>query len=224
MSSFKVILLVSISTQCLMCAATVNVTVQLEQNITLPCYINSSSEMAWYRLSSEKIALLISAARGNLQKKDLITYHNEDQSHFGLEADRGLDSISLVIIGVRESDLGLYYCALGISAKTMHFGTAIRLTFADAEANRSSVSVGCRTHLLCAYVVCGFCTILCVCVLCFKQGSSRVNCISCVKENSNVRAAQVQYSSLRFLRQPRTTAPAPAPVNVTYATIANHTS
>lgn len=113
-----------------MCAATVNVTVQLEQNVTLPCYINSSSEMAWYRLSSEKIALLISAARGKLQKKDFITYHNEDQSHFRLEADRGLDSVSLTITGVRESDLGLYYCALGISANTMHFGTAVRLTFA----------------------------------------------------------------------------------------------
>uniref|UniRef100_A0A9J8DDD9 Ig-like domain-containing protein n=1 Tax=Cyprinus carpio carpio TaxID=630221 RepID=A0A9J8DDD9_CYPCA len=123
--------LTCISTQCLMCAATVNVTVQLEQNVTLPCYINSSSEMAWYRLSSEKIALLISAARGKLQKKDFITYHNEDQSHFRLEADRGLDSVSLTINGVRESDLGLYYCALGISANTMHFGTAVRLTFAD---------------------------------------------------------------------------------------------
>uniref|UniRef100_A0A673IG17 Immunoglobulin domain-containing protein n=1 Tax=Sinocyclocheilus rhinocerous TaxID=307959 RepID=A0A673IG17_9TELE len=103
---------------------------KLEQNVTLPCYINSSSEMAWYRLSSEKIALLISAARGNLKKKDFITYHNEDQSHFRLEADRRLDSVSLAITGVRESDLGLYYCALGISAKTMHFGTAVRLTFA----------------------------------------------------------------------------------------------
>lgn len=113
-----------------MCAATVNVTVQLEQNVTLPCYINSSSEMAWYRLSSKKITLLISAARGNLKKEDLVTYYNENGSHFGLEADRRLDSVSLVIAGVRESDLGLYYCALGVSAKTMRFGTAVRLTFA----------------------------------------------------------------------------------------------
>ncbi len=116
-----------ISTQCH--TATVNMSVQLEQNVTLPCYLNSSSEMAWYRLSSEKITLLISAARGNLQKKDFVTYYNENGSHFRLEADR-LDSVSLAIAGVRESDLGLYYCALGVGAKTMRFGTAVRLTFA----------------------------------------------------------------------------------------------
>uniref|UniRef100_A0A673JIR1 Ig-like domain-containing protein n=1 Tax=Sinocyclocheilus rhinocerous TaxID=307959 RepID=A0A673JIR1_9TELE len=112
-----------ISTQCH--ADTVNMSVQLEQNVTLPCFLNSSSEMAWYRLSSEKITLLISAARGNLKKKDLVTYYNENGSHFGLEADRRLDSVSLVIAGVRESDLGLYYCALGVSAKTMRFGTIV---------------------------------------------------------------------------------------------------
>ncbi|XP_042601640.1 uncharacterized protein LOC122140773 [Cyprinus carpio] len=220
MSIFKVILLVSISTQCH--ADTVNMSVRLEQNVTLPCFLNSSSEMAWYRLSSEKITLLISAARGNLKKEDLVTYYNENGSHFGLEADRRLDSVSLVIAGVRESDLGLYYCALGVSAKTMRFGTAVRLTFADAEQQRSSDSVGCRTLLVCACVMCGFCSILCVCVLCYRQGSSRVSCTSCVSENSNIKAAQVQYASLRFLRRSR--AAPPAPVNVTYAAITNHTS
>ncbi|XP_026144121.1 uncharacterized protein LOC113119114 [Carassius auratus] len=220
MSFFKVILLVSISTQCH--ADTVNMSVLLEQNVTLPCFLNSSSEMAWYRLSSEHITLLISAARGNLNKKDLVTYYNENGSHFGLEADRRMDSVSLVISGVRESDLGLYYCALGVRAKTMHFGTAVRLTFEDAELRRSSESVGCRMLLVCACVVCGVCSTLCVTVLCYRQGSSRVCCISCVTENSNVKAAQVQYSSLRFLRRSRATAP--APVNVIYAAINNHTS
>ncbi len=85
--------------------------------------------MAWYRLSSEKITLLISAARGNLHKKDLVTYYNENGSHFGLQADR-LGSVSLAIAGVRESDLGLYYCALGVSVNTLRFGTAVRLTLA----------------------------------------------------------------------------------------------
>ncbi|KAK2887353.1 hypothetical protein Q8A67_015581 [Cirrhinus molitorella] len=148
MSSFKLILLVSISTHYLMCAATVNVSVRQEQNITLSCYLNSSSEMAWYRLSSEKITLLISAAKGKLQKKDFITYYNKDNSHFQLEADGMLDSVSLAITGVRESDLGLYYCALGVGLKTMHFGPALRLTFADAEQQHSSSSVGCRTLLV----------------------------------------------------------------------------
>ncbi|KAF4100039.1 uncharacterized protein LOC131525454 isoform X1 [Onychostoma macrolepis] len=220
MSIFKLILLLSFSTQCH--TATVNMSVQLEQNVTLPCFLNSSSEMAWYRLSSDNITLLISGARGKLAKNYFVTYYNKDESHFGLEADSRLDSVSLAIAGVRESDLGLYYCALGVSAKTMRFGTAVRLTFADAEQRRSSESVGCRTLLVCACVVCGICCILCVCVLCYRQGSSKVSCISCVTENSNVKAAQVQYASLRFLRRSR--AAAPAPVNVIYAAIANHTS
>ncbi|XP_050960212.1 V-set and immunoglobulin domain-containing protein 8 [Labeo rohita] len=218
MSTFRLILLVSISTQYVMCAATVNVSVQQEQNVSLSCYLNSSSEMAWYRLSSEKITLLVSAARGNLQKKDFITYYNEDESHFRLEEDRRLDSITLAITGVRESDLGLYYCAVRIGAKAMRFGTAVRLTFADAEQQRSSAGVGCRTLLVCACVACGFCGSLCVCALCYGRGSSRVSCIRCAKEISNVKTAQVQYSSLRFLRRSRAAAPAPA--NVTYATIA----
>ncbi|XP_043090059.1 uncharacterized protein LOC122340558 isoform X3 [Puntigrus tetrazona] len=217
MSVLKLILLVSFGTQCH--TVTVNLSVQPEQNISLPCFLNSSSEMAWYRLSSEKITLLVSATKGNL-KKDFIICHNKDESHFSLEADRKLESVSLAISGVLESDLGLYYCALGVSAKTMHFGTAVRLTFADADVQRSSESVGCRTLSVCAWVVCGFSSLLCMCVVCYRQGSSRISCISCVKENSNVKAADVQYASLRFLRRSR--AITPAPVNVTYAAIANH--
>ncbi|XP_043090058.1 uncharacterized protein LOC122340558 isoform X2 [Puntigrus tetrazona] len=124
--------------------------------------------MAWYRLSSEKITLLVSATKGNL-KKDFIICHNKDESHFSLEADRKLESVSLAISGVLESDLGLYYCALGVSAKTMHFGTAVRLTFADADVQRSSESVGCRTLSVCAWVVCGFSSLLCMCVVCYRQ-------------------------------------------------------
>uniref|UniRef100_A0A671PY71 Immunoglobulin domain-containing protein n=1 Tax=Sinocyclocheilus anshuiensis TaxID=1608454 RepID=A0A671PY71_9TELE len=150
-----------ISTQCH--ADTVNMSVQLEQNVTLPCFLNSSSEMAWYRLSSEKITLLISAARGNLKKKYLVTYYNENGSHFGLEADRRLDSVSLVIAGVRESDLGLYYCALGVSAKTMRFGTAVRLTFTLNRSARQRLRAAGRSwSVLVSYV--GFAVFsACVC-------------------------------------------------------------
>ncbi|XP_058609062.1 uncharacterized protein LOC131525454 isoform X2 [Onychostoma macrolepis] len=49
MSIFKLILLLSFSTQCH--TATVNMSVQLEQNVTLPCFLNSSSEMAWMKVT-----------------------------------------------------------------------------------------------------------------------------------------------------------------------------
>ncbi|RXN17011.1 hypothetical protein ROHU_000558 [Labeo rohita] len=216
MSTFRLILLVSISTQYVMCAATVNVSVQQEQNVSLSCYLNSSSEMAWYRLSSEKITLLVSAARGNLQKKDFITYYNEDESHFRLEEDRRLDSITLAITGVRESDLGLYYCAVRIGAKAMRFGTAVRLTFAalsigfvfqtlNSSAPRLAWAAGRSWSALVLHV--GFAAVS-ACVR-FVTGEGDVVVFQ---------TAQVQYSSLRFLRRSRAAAPAPA--NVTYATIA----
>lgn len=116
-----------------MCVPTVNVSVRREQNASLPChsnYTNSSSVMAWYRLNSEKITLLVSAMRGNVQKNTFIVEYNEERSNLKLDGDSRLESVSLVISAVREADLGLYFCAVGVSLNKMLFGTAVRLTFA----------------------------------------------------------------------------------------------
>ncbi|KAK9957081.1 hypothetical protein ABG768_011351 [Culter alburnus] len=223
--SLTVILLVSFSLQCVMSVPTVTVSVRREQNVSLPCdsnYTSSGSMMAWYRLNSEKITLLVSAMRGNVQKDTFIVEHNEERSRFRLDGDSRLENVSLVISAVREADLGLYFCAVGVSLNKMLFGTAVRLTFAGAEQRRhTSDGVGCWSLWPCVCITCGICGFLCAGVLCYRKNSSVVSCISCVKENSNVQAAQVQYSSLRFIRRSR--AAAPAPENVTYATIAKHT-
>lgn len=116
-----------------MCVPTVNVSVRRDQNVSLPCYsnyTNSSSMMAWYRLNSEKMTLLVSATRGNMQKNTFIVVHNEERSHFKLDGDSRLESVNLVISAVRETDLGLYFCAAGVRLNKMLFGTAVRLTFA----------------------------------------------------------------------------------------------
>ncbi|KAI7799297.1 hypothetical protein IRJ41_024929 [Triplophysa rosa] len=214
-----------ISVQCLMCASTVNVTVQHEENVTLTCNVNSSSVMAWYRLSSEKMTLLINVIKGNILPKRVIVEHNEDRNHFQLKEGNTTESVSLMIRRVGEADIGLYYCAFRISGKGMHFGTPVRLMFADTKRGGFSYtanSVGCSTLSICAYTACGLCGIICVCVLCYRQGSSAVLCVSCGKENSNSEAEDVQYASLRFVRPPR--AAVPASVNVTCSTVANHKS
>lgn len=111
----------------------VTVSVRREQNVSLPCdsnYTSSGSVMAWYRLNSEKITLLVSAMRGNVQKDTFIVEHNEERSRFRLDGDSRLENVSLVISAVREADLGLYFCAVGVSLNKMLFGTAVRLTFA----------------------------------------------------------------------------------------------
>ncbi|XP_051991513.1 uncharacterized protein LOC127650241 isoform X3 [Xyrauchen texanus] len=205
-----------------MCASTVNMSAQHEDNVTLSCNMNSSSSMAWYRLTSEKMILLLSATKGNIGKK-VILDHNEDSSHFQLEVDSVCESVSLVIVGLRESDLGLYYCAARIRGM-MHFGTAVRLMFTDVEEvgfADASDSVGCSTLLICAYIACGFCGILCTCVLCHRRGCSPACCCNCMKGNTNLKATPVQYASLKFVRQSR--AAVPAPVDVTYTTVANFT-
>ncbi|XP_077088692.1 uncharacterized protein LOC143740610 [Siphateles boraxobius] len=222
---FRVILLVSLGAVCVVCVPAVNMSVQLQQNVSLPCdsHSNSSAVLAWFRLGSgENMALLVSARRGNLQREAFIVEHNEEQSRFELQADGRLESVSLRIFSVRDEDLGLYFCSTGTSLKNLRFGTALRLTLTDA-----ALDVGCSALCIrvsvCVCAACVFCGFLCACLLCFRKDSSVVSCINCVEENSNVQAVPVQYSSLRFIQRSRTPAPAPAPVDVTYTTIAKHT-
>lgn len=138
------------SLQCVTGVPAVTVSVRPEQNVSLPCYSNdtsSSGVMAWYRLSSERMTLLVSAMRGNVQKDTIIVEHNEEEGHFRLDGARGLESVSLVISAVREADLGLYFCAAGVSLNKMVFGTAVRLTLAGLcgsdRAKHPSVTFDC---------------------------------------------------------------------------------
>nr|XP_055076375.1 uncharacterized protein LOC129455632 [Misgurnus anguillicaudatus] len=222
---FNVIILVGIASQCWICASIVDMIVQHEQNVTLSCNVNASSTLEWFHLRSEKMTLLIFAKRGNIKKKKFIIEHNEDASHYQLKEDNITKYVSLAIVRVGEPDTGLYYCSTRINGNGMHFGTPVRLTFTDAKLrgfSNAADNVDCSTRLICAYSACGLCGIICVCVLCYKQGSSGHSCISCLKANSNSKDAEVQYSSLRFVKQPRGAATTSA--NVTYATAANKSS
>ncbi|KAF5879988.1 uncharacterized protein DAT39_023510, partial [Clarias magur] len=99
------------------------------ENITLPCNITNYYEISWYRLRSDEVKQLISVEYSRLRQTFLIAY-NLDKSHFDVR-ESSSSSVSLVIIGVRETDLGFYYC--GGWNKTDHtppqFGNFIRLDF-----------------------------------------------------------------------------------------------
>ncbi|KAF5884905.1 uncharacterized protein DAT39_022795, partial [Clarias magur] len=99
------------------------------ENITLPCDITNYYMISWYRLRSDKMTLLISADQQLLKKAFAVTY-NVDKIHL-VATKSSSSSVSLVIIGVRETDLGFYYC--GGWNKTDHtptqFGNFIRLDF-----------------------------------------------------------------------------------------------
>ncbi|KAF5900503.1 uncharacterized protein DAT39_009798, partial [Clarias magur] len=97
------------------------------ENITLHCNITNYSEIFWYRLRSEELEHLLSAERTKLDKDSYLVVYNVDESHF--DVPDSSSSVSLVIIGVREADLGFYYCGGRNDATHTQFGKHIRLNF-----------------------------------------------------------------------------------------------
>ncbi|KAL7868517.1 hypothetical protein SRHO_G00099010 [Serrasalmus rhombeus] len=98
------------------------------ENITLHCEITAVYEISWYQLSSEEMKpkLLITVKTGQLDKSFFLS-HNINEDHY--EGTEDTRSVSLVIVGVKESDLGLYYCGGRNSTTSIQFGKAFRLTF-----------------------------------------------------------------------------------------------
>ncbi|KAI5618501.1 hypothetical protein C0J50_22089, partial [Silurus asotus] len=95
-------------------------------NITLLCNITNYSEKSWYQMISAGLRQIISARQSSLNKHFYVDY-NVDESHFYLTESSS--SVSLVIIGVRETDLGFYYCGGRNDEKHIQFGKLIRLNF-----------------------------------------------------------------------------------------------
>ncbi|KAI4900117.1 hypothetical protein NFI96_007670, partial [Prochilodus magdalenae] len=93
-------------------------------NITLHCDVTAEYEISWYHQSSEEMKLLMSAGRSNRGKQYFLN-HIVDEDHYEVA-----DNTGLVIIGVNETDLGLYYCGGRNQTSFLRFGRAIRLNFA----------------------------------------------------------------------------------------------
>ncbi|XP_046714768.1 uncharacterized protein LOC124392120 isoform X3 [Silurus meridionalis] len=104
-------------------------------NITLLCNITNYSQKSWYQMISAGLRQIISARQSSLNKHFYVDY-NVDESHFYLTESSS--SVSLVIIGVRETDLGFYYCGGRNDETHIQFGKLIRLNFTGGSNNGSS--------------------------------------------------------------------------------------
>ncbi|KAF7702509.1 hypothetical protein HF521_001792 [Silurus meridionalis] len=160
------------------------------ENITLLCNITDYPEILWYQLRSDEVKLLISAEQGLLEKTFSLSY-NVNKSHF--DPTESSSSVSLVIIGVRETDLGFYYCGGRNDDKHIQFGKLIRLNFnitdkPHEQHNHSNFS-GCtdtqqstETRFWITMSVCVASVLLnliCMCVFCYRlKGKSVSSCSS----------------------------------------------
>uniref|UniRef100_A0A8B9JFP9 Ig-like domain-containing protein n=1 Tax=Astyanax mexicanus TaxID=7994 RepID=A0A8B9JFP9_ASTMX len=95
--------------------------------ITLHCSISRDLEILWFHQNSEQqMKLLVSAERGKLDKSFFIIF-NINEDHY--EISEISSSVSLVINGVNDTDLGLYYCGGRNKTNHIQFSETIRLIF-----------------------------------------------------------------------------------------------
>ncbi|KAI4890345.1 hypothetical protein NFI96_013740 [Prochilodus magdalenae] len=106
-------------------------------NITLHCDITVEYDIWWYHQNSEEMKLLITARKGKLGISFSLNYNLNEDHYDGIMKP---GSVDLVIVGVNETDLGLYYCGGRNNTNHIQFGKAIRLNFTggDLQSNSSS--------------------------------------------------------------------------------------
>ncbi|XP_036419179.1 uncharacterized protein LOC118802862 [Colossoma macropomum] len=207
------------------------------ENITLHCDITADYEISWYHQSAEEMKLLVSAGKDKLNKSFSLN-HNVDEDHY--EGTENSSSVSLVIIGVNETDLGQYYCGGRGQKSLLQFGKAIRLTFADAENYEEKTedaecppdSPDPKSYQILIAVLMSVClvsvliNIILLWLLCYRaQGMPNI----CWRDTSSTHSLEkvsqeleMQYASPvynRDLREATEENTAPASDNVTYAKV-----
>ncbi|KAK9958201.1 hypothetical protein ABG768_012375 [Culter alburnus] len=96
------------------------------EDITLNCSMTDRIEVAWFHLNSEKLKLLISAKKDRTGRKLLIIY-KQNSTRLKITADSWVSTVSLIISGASESDLGFYFCGTKSNSPEMFFDKTIRL-------------------------------------------------------------------------------------------------
>ncbi|KAM9496927.1 uncharacterized protein Hap1MRO34_003156 [Clarias gariepinus] len=202
------------------------------ENITLPCNITNYPKLLWYRLRTDEVKLLISAEELKLEKT-FSPHYNVDKSHFNVAQNSS--SVSLVIIGVRETDLGFYYCG-GRNKTHTQFGKPIRLNFTDyqhtdfgnsTDAQDNQQSTGAELRItLCVCLVSLLMNFICMCVFCCRPKEKlRISC-SCFRNtiDRSEKEENIHYASVQHSRGPRAAAQKNTSSDsdsVTYATVAS---
>ncbi|KAL7868540.1 hypothetical protein SRHO_G00099240 [Serrasalmus rhombeus] len=202
------LLLLSLSRTCWSSSSAETLTVHPGENATLPCNVPASPHMAWYHQSDNQLKLIISVRRAKAQM-DIFENYNQNSKHFWSFAESPNDSVSLHIGAVEQSDAGLYYCGGQTSGQDMTFGKAILLTFPGAERTETGTGL-CRKLLIASACVFTLALLVCVSGLLYRLGLASLFCMNCVKQNSNLKAADLHYASLRHTAQTQERQPAPA--------------
>ncbi|KAL1254914.1 hypothetical protein QQF64_012975 [Cirrhinus molitorella] len=112
--------------------------VQLKENIGVNCNMTNKHEISWYHqnLDSGQLTLLMSAKISTVAGKKLLVKYKPNSNHLKVNADVEINTVSLVISGLTESDLGLYFCGTKSATSEMHFNKPIRLQTADKPTDR----------------------------------------------------------------------------------------
>ncbi|KAL1254883.1 hypothetical protein QQF64_012944 [Cirrhinus molitorella] len=112
--------------------------VQLNENISLNCSVTNKYEISWYHqnLDSGQLMLLMSAKISTVAGKKLLVKYKPNSKRLKVDADVEINTVSLVISGLTESDLGLYFCGTKSVTSEMHFNKPIRLQIMDNPTDR----------------------------------------------------------------------------------------
>ncbi|XP_053498357.1 uncharacterized protein LOC128618655 [Ictalurus furcatus] len=214
-------------------ASTDHLSVHPGENITLLCNITNYSEISWYQLRSEEVKLLISAKQGNLDKSYILSY-NVNESHFDITESSS--SVSLVIIGVRETDLGFYFCGGQNRMTHIQFGKPIRLNFTDNHETTHENNLpkppdtrqSTEVELWISMTVClvsVLMNLIFMCVFCCRlKGKSVSSCNCCRNTTDAKKEEKIHYASIQYKRRSRAAAKKNAGSDsdsVTYATVAS---
>ncbi len=108
--------------------------VQKGESISLNCSMRNRYEVAWYHLSSEEHILLISVKKDKTGNT-LLTNYNQNITRLKITTDTWITTVSLTIVGVTESDSGIYSCGAKKNTPEMFFDKPIRL---EIQGNRFS--------------------------------------------------------------------------------------
>ncbi|KAF4081777.1 hypothetical protein AMELA_G00165200 [Ameiurus melas] len=103
-------------------------TIREKGSISLQCVISGHEEVAWYRLSSYTLTLLISAQKSHAENS-LPVYYNKYESRFVLRPNSDITTAEFTIMDLTKEDLGVYFCGITAEPAQMHFGRATILQF-----------------------------------------------------------------------------------------------
>ncbi|XP_027019461.2 uncharacterized protein LOC113653826 isoform X1 [Tachysurus fulvidraco] len=185
------------------------------ENVTLFCNITNYSEISWYHMNSSGKRQIISTRQGKVDKHFHVVY-NEDKSHFTITESSS--SVSLVIIGVRDTDLGFYYCG-GRNKEHIQFGKVISLNFTggsrnetcssseDSDSHQTGVTENIWIILMIIMCVCSISVLInliCMCVFCSRvEGKLSSSLSSCCSHDtsSTEQDEKIHHDSLLYDRK-----------------------